>query len=101
MAKANSIQDAKPTDRAMVQYRLSVYRRRFYIFIATGVVTTKKKFKLIKITNRLKKQFVDAHNKARSTVVPTAADMVPVQWDKKIAKISKKFVKYERKSSYT
>lgn len=48
---------------------------------------------MVKLTNEMKQDFVKAHNDARASVSPTAADMVPLEWDKKVEKISKKFVR--------
>lgn len=48
---------------------------------------------LVPLTDIMKGEFVTAHNLARSTVEPSAADMREVEWDNAIAKISEKIVK--------
>lgn len=61
--------------------------------VKAEIATLQAGFQYVPLTDKMKQEFVDAHNLARSNVEPPAADMQVLEWDDEIAEVSKKIVR--------
>lgn len=81
-----------------INYKQSLNKLQLYAITCTRVLSSgpleppqqANGFELIAMTDQLKGEFVESHNRARSAVSPTAANMVAVEWDDEIQEVAER-----------